>query len=146
MSGCGAHDKKKRKDMASFKIWIILKKFSSCQAVVCRFDSSFLMQYDQDYHPGRRKRGKDYKEDMVNWIASFYKFIIITYLITWEKIIVSSYLKLHKGIDDNYLIVFWQYELPFYYPGQVSCQDHCFLLKCFSCFQGSHKNEQVYDG
>jgi len=28
----------------------------------------FLMpiQYDQDFHPGRRKRGKDYKEGMVN--------------------------------------------------------------------------------
>jgi hypothetical protein len=27
----------------------------------------FIMpiQYDQDFHPGRRKRGKDYKEGMV---------------------------------------------------------------------------------
>lgn len=25
------------------------------------------MQYDQDYYPGRRKRGKDYKEGMVRW-------------------------------------------------------------------------------
>jgi hypothetical protein len=24
-----------------------------------------VMQFDQDYYPGRRKRGKDYREDMV---------------------------------------------------------------------------------
>ncbi|RRT81790.1 hypothetical protein B296_00001849 [Ensete ventricosum] len=26
---------------------------------------SFCWQFDQDYYPGRRKRGKDYKDDMV---------------------------------------------------------------------------------
>lgn len=31
--------------------------------VICVFVND--MQYDQDYHPGRRKRGKDYKEGMV---------------------------------------------------------------------------------
>lgn len=30
--------------------------------------SLFLIQHDQDYHPGRRKRGKDYKEGMVEII------------------------------------------------------------------------------
>lgn len=30
----------------------------------------FLLQYDQDYHPGRRKRGKDYKEGMVELISN----------------------------------------------------------------------------
>lgn len=26
------------------------------------------MQFDQDYYPGRRKRGKDYKEEMVLFV------------------------------------------------------------------------------
>lgn len=42
----------------------------------------FLMplQYDQDYHPGRRKRGKDYKEGMVKIGGEFSLFFLIWFM------------------------------------------------------------------
>ena len=35
-----------------------------------------FLQYDQDYYPGRRKRGKDYKEDMVGWFYFIFSFCL----------------------------------------------------------------------
>jgi hypothetical protein len=63
-----------------------------------------LCQYDQDYYPGRRKRGKDYREDMVCSLAL--------------ECSVHTFLNLFSYVVDL-LFALMQHELPFYYPGQV---------------------------
>lgn len=62
-----------------------------------------FIQYDQDFYPGRRKRGKDYEDGMVNFLLD-----CLTSLIGSEVFEVNCF----------FLSV--QYELPFYYPGMVS--------------------------
>lgn len=49
-----------------------------CGRVMCMF--LMPLQYDQDYHPGRRKRGKDYKEGMVKIGGEFSLFILIWFM------------------------------------------------------------------
>jgi hypothetical protein len=64
-----------------------------------------VTQFDQDYYPGRRKRGKDYREDMVCPFAlKFTGWFVFSFP--------------HLSIVDV-LIAFVQLELPFFYPGQV---------------------------
>lgn len=64
------------------------------------------MQFDQDYYPGRRKRGKDYREDMVCPLALEYLLPDLFYVFLTLLVI-------------DVLIAFVQLELPFFYPGQV---------------------------
>lgn len=65
-------------------------------------------QYDQDYHPGRRRRGKDYEEGMVGYVANFlyiYTYIsefIYANMITMNSIIFCS-TSFHFIIQDRYL-------------------------------------------
>lgn len=65
-----------------------------------------VMQYDQDYYPGRRKRGKDYRKDMVCPFALEY---LLPDLFCVRLILLVT----------DVLIAFVQLELPFFYPGQV---------------------------
>jgi hypothetical protein len=54
----------------SFQSGLPSHRVSVALANIPGFSSNILfgisvMQFDQDYYPGRRKRGKDYREDMV---------------------------------------------------------------------------------
>jgi hypothetical protein len=72
------HSSKKKKDSYSSSciLYLCMLLWSNYATTVStslivpsmRLICVFLMpiQYDQDFHPGRRKRGKDYKEGMVN--------------------------------------------------------------------------------
>lgn len=103
-----------RQDFASFRgkhyLSHELLSFSSFAIQGLWFCSLFFffpfyyMQFDQDYHPGRRKRGEDYREDMVRWISftsysnvlhvdmlSMQGFLLINlgFLAAWASIYIS---------------------------------------------------------
>lgn len=71
--------------------WFTLIKRGMYVLILCALEKKLLIPYkivkkgcllflqdDQDYYPGRRKRGKDYKKDMVRWMWCF--FILIIYV------------------------------------------------------------------
>lgn len=48
----------------------------------------WMLQLDQDYHPGRRKRGKDYKDGMVGYDEFTILFLCLYVFGMWESKLV----------------------------------------------------------
>lgn len=68
------------------------------------------MQFDQDYYPGRRKRGKDYNEEMVLFVIyllfnisySDYMEVVISQLFNFFIFVLCS-LNFHLYILDRFV-------------------------------------------
>jgi hypothetical protein len=64
------------------------------------------VQFDQDYYPGRRKRGKDYKEDMVCSSALDVKCINYPKLFSFvaDYCLLSCSMNFHSTILDRFCL------------------------------------------
>lgn len=59
-------------ETTKFSTTLLTSLIAPFRRLICLF--LLPIQYDQDYHPGRRKRGKDYKEGMVKISCKFFVY------------------------------------------------------------------------